>query len=930
DNILLLFVFWELTTVFSYLLIGHYMSRKASRRAAMQAIIVTTAGGLTMLVGFVMLGTAAGTWSLRGIIDLVIARGVGGPIIVVAALCVLAGAATKAALIPTHFWLPAAMAAPTPVSAYLHAAAMVKAGVYVVARFAPAFADIPGWRPVVLVLGAGTMLLGGYRALRQYDLKLVLAFGTISQLGLIVLLVGYGSRGAALAGLALLGAHAMFKAALFLVVGAVDARTGSRDLRRLSGLWRDMPWMALCGLLAAGSMIGLPPFAGYIAKEAALEAWIHDPDLLGKAALAALTVGSVLTVAYGCRFLWGAFGVKSDSQRDLWVHAQAARDTQAGHASDPLTLAVARPGRKQAALIAPPLLLALGGLALAAIPGMAERMLTTYAGRYPIGHDGHLTLWGGFTPALAITAGVLVAGGLAFALRVKIERWQARSWHPVSADYHYRRFMRWLDDLAADVTSYTQRGSLPFYLSMIFICLVVGPGLGLLGGLIRRAGTVLPGATPQAAAQAYGSIVRLGPFAVAGWERGGEIPIVLVAIAAALLATRARRRLKAVLLVGVTGYGCALIFLLYGAPDLALTQVLAETLTLVVLVLVLRSLPPYFSNRPYKRSRYGRIAIGAAVGGVAMLFAVAAPLARVEPSIAHDFIEAALAGGGRNIVNVALVDMRAWDTVGEISVLLVAATGVASLVFLRQRGKRAPRISDHAHADRGHRAVKRGRWISAAPLIAADRRSVLFEVSTRTIFHAMIVFAMFLMMRGHNNPGGGFAAGLMVGLAITVRYFAGGRYELGEAAPVHPGVVLGIGLFISAAVGLIPLVAGRYAIESTILDLHLPLFGDVHLATSLFFDVGVFFVVVGLVLDILRSLGGEIDRHGERLARRATGRRAARARQATLTSILPEPAASVEGSAHGDAVHSQGMHSQDMHGQGVRGQAQPFEGGEKA
>jgi multicomponent Na+:H+ antiporter subunit A len=240
DDLLLLFVFWELTTVFSYLLIGHHADRKSSRRAAMQAIVVTTAGGLTMLVGLVILGVESGTWRISE----VVADPPSGAAATAAAVCLLVGAATKSALIPFHFWLPAAMAAPTPVSAYLHAAAMVKAGVYLVARFTPAFGEVPAWQALVIALGAGTLLVGGYRALRQHDLKLVLAFGTVSQLGLLVLLLGAGTRGAALAGLALLGAHAMFKAALFLATGAVDAVTGTRDLRRLSGLWRTMPGTA--------------------------------------------------------------------------------------------------------------------------------------------------------------------------------------------------------------------------------------------------------------------------------------------------------------------------------------------------------------------------------------------------------------------------------------------------------------------------------------------------------------------------------------------------------------------------------------------------------------------------------------------------------------------------------------------------------------
>ena len=407
DDLLLLYVFWELTTVFSYLLIGHYADRKASRRAAMQAIVLTTAGGLAMLVGLVVLGHAAGTYRLSEIL----ADPPAGTAVTVAVVLLLVGAITKSALVPFHFWLPAAMAAPTPVSAYLHAAAMVKAGVYLVARFAPAYADLPAWRVIVLALGSTTLLVGGYRALRQHDLKLVLAFGTVSQLGLIVLLVGYGTRATALAGIAMLGAHAMFKAALFLVVGVVDAATGTRDLRRLSGVGRALPVTAVAGALATASMIGLPPFAGYVAKEAALDALLHDdggwPAVV---VLVAVAVGSALTVAYGLRLFWGAFSSKHPS-------VAVAHPDPAGTDAGPVEgfAAVSRP---PLLLVAPAMVLALLGIAVAAVPRVGDHLLSPYAETLARGEAGHLVLWAGLTPALGITAAVLAAGVLLFAARV--------------------------------------------------------------------------------------------------------------------------------------------------------------------------------------------------------------------------------------------------------------------------------------------------------------------------------------------------------------------------------------------------------------------------------------------------------------------------------------------------------------------------------
>jgi multicomponent Na+:H+ antiporter subunit A len=306
DDVLLLYVFWELTSVTSFLLIGYSDEKEDSRRAAVQALLVTTLGGLVMLLGLILLSLEAGTTSLSGIL----AEPPGGTTTSVALVLLLVGAFTKSAQVPFHPWLPAAMAAPTPVSAYLHAAAMVKAGVYLVARFAPSFAEAPPWRPLVITVGVVTMVVGGWRALRQTDLKRLLAFGTVSQLGFLFVLVGAGTREAALAGAALLLAHGLFKACLFLTVGIIDHETGTRDLRVLSGLGRRLPVLAVSATLAAASMAAVPPLFGFISKEAAYEAFLHGgpADL---ATLAGLFVGSVLTGAYSAKFVWGAFATKT-------------------------------------------------------------------------------------------------------------------------------------------------------------------------------------------------------------------------------------------------------------------------------------------------------------------------------------------------------------------------------------------------------------------------------------------------------------------------------------------------------------------------------------------------------------------------------------------------------------------------------------------
>jgi len=867
DDLVLLFVFWELTTVTSYLLIGHYSDRKASRRAAMQAIVVTTAGGLAMLVGVVVLGEAAGTYRLSE----VVAHPPGGTAATVAIACLLAGAATKSALLPFHFWLPAAMAAPTPVSAYLHAAAMVKAGVYLVARFAPAYSQHTLWRWTVVVLGAGTLLLGGYRALRQHDLKLVLAFGTVSQLGLVTLLVGLGTRATALAGLAMLGAHAMFKATLFLVVGVVDAATGTRDLRRLSGVGKELPLTALAGALGTASMIGLPPFAGYVAKEAGLEAVEHlDDHVVGLVVLVAIAVGSVLTVAYGLRLWWGAFATKrAVVPASALVPDSVANQVDGARAPGTTSRVATRPDAEPAAVSHPSLLLVwpalvLGtlGLVVAVVPHLGERYLRPYAATLP-GEAGHLVLWAGLTPTLALTLVILACGAALFVVREPVEALQARlMYRGPDADRVYRRSMRRLDDVAADVTATTQRGSLPLYLGIVLVVFVVGGLVSLLMG-------------------------DAWPDAVRPWDHPAQTVLAAVAIVSAVLVARARRRLKAVILLGIGGYAVAGLFLLQGAPDLALTQVLTETVTLVVFVLVLRRLPPYFSDRPLAGSRWVRLAVGVGVGLTVAGIALVAPGARVHAPVTEHFADEAVGwGGGKNIVNVTLVDIRAWDTMGEISVLLVAATGVASLVFLSRRGGQIFRARDAA-PDRAvwsgttasgdpMAALRRGTdparvdapatnrvWLRAGATLAPQRRSVIFEVVVRLLFHTMVVYSVFLLFSGHNQPGGGFAAGLVTGIALAVRYLAGGRYELGEAAPVQPGLLLGTGLFLSAGVGIVAMLAGGSVLQSWIVEADVPLLGHVKLVTSLFFDVGVYLVVVGLVLDILRSLGAELDRRAD-------------------------------------------------------------------
>ncbi|SNY68952.1 Na+/H+ antiporter subunit A [Paractinoplanes atraurantiacus] len=785
DDLLLLYVFWELTTVFSYLLIGHKPDQAAGRRAAMQALVVTTAGGLAMLAGFVILGHGAGTYRWSEIAE--------GPLpagSTTAAVLILAGALSKSAIFPFSFWLPAAMAAPTPASAYLHAASMVKAGVFLVGLLGPVLAVTPAWQPIAVIGGAVTLLLGGWAALRQNDLKLLLAYGTVSQLGLLTVAFGAASKAAALAGVALLVAHALFKATLFLVVGIIDKLTGTRDLRELSGLARRMPVLAGVAALAVASMAGLPPLAGFVGKEALFAAFEHDPLVL-----AVLVAGSVLTVAYGLRFLWGAFGDKSVAAIDA--------------------------ARPSPAFIAPAALLAIAGLAVGVAAPALDRVLTPYVNLWS-GTTDHLALWHGFGLPVLLSVVVLLGGTAIFLAQRRGLRWPEQ--RLPAADGVYRRLMAAIDRAAVEVTGATQRGSLPFSLGVILLVLVVMGATTLL----------LSGFRPDG--------VRL-------WDSPLQLVAGAVVVAAALIAVRAQRRLTAMILVGVCGYGVAVLFVLHGAPDLALTQFLVETVTIVMFVLVLRRLPRRFSERP-RASRWIRMSVAVATGLVTSAMAYVAVSGRLAVPVSVDFPGPAVSfGGGHNVVNVALVDIRAWDTMGEISVLVVAATGVASLIYQRSAALQRRRAEQTV-------PPRQAGWL----LAGESRESIILQVVARLLFHAIVLFSVYLLFSGHNAPGGGFAGGLVAGLALTIRYLAGGRRELNAAAPVDAGLVLGTGLLIAVGTGAAALIAGGQVLQSALVDVTLPLIGHVHFATSACFDVGVYLIVVGLVLEILRSLGGELDR----------------------------------------------------------------------
>ncbi len=639
DQLIALFVFWELTSITSFLLIGNGDSSARARAAALQAIFITGSGGLVMMAGLIVIGQAGGTYRISELL----LDPPSGAAVNVGIVLVLIGAFTKSAQAPFSSWLPAAMVAPTPVSAYLHSATMVKAGVYLVARLAPMFALTGSWRVLVLVVGATTMLVGGLRALRQYDLKLLLAYGTVSQLGFMMLLFGVGDYHIAEAGIVLILAHGAFKAALFMVVGIVDHETDTRDIRELHGFGSASGWriVKVVAVISAASMAGLPPLFGFIAKEKALDGYLEHGDFTGAtAALVVIVLASILTFAYSARFVLGIFGTFGEPDRDVVsmnAHAPSALFTAPGVVLSLATVAF--------------------GVAPVLVDGLIEGATTAL---YPGTDPAPVELFAGFNPALALSM-VIIACGIALTLlRQPVADIQARTSTGLraipSTEQGFLAVLRSISVVATRVTATVQNGSLPIYLAIIVLTVTLVP------------------------LAAFASELDALPQFI---EEPAHVALVAIMVAAGLGASIVRHRIAAALMLGAVGYAMAGLYVAQGAPDLALTQFSIETLSTVLFVLVLRFLPRSWRHRAPAIAAPMRIVVAGAVGVAVFVFALSASAARSdvdEPSMSGVMIENSLPKGkGANVVNVILVDFRGWDTMGEITVLLVAAVGAVSL-----------------------------------------------------------------------------------------------------------------------------------------------------------------------------------------------------------------------------------------------------------
>jgi multicomponent Na+:H+ antiporter subunit A len=772
DNVLTLFVFWELTGFTSYLLIGFEHERAAAREAAIQALIVTGAGGLALLAAGVLLIDVAGTTSLSA---MVAARSsiVASPFYTAIGGLVLFAAFTKSAQAPFHFWLPNAMEAPTPVSAYLHSATMVKAGVYLIARMTPALGSTPLWTAAVTTAGAATMVLGAYRAVQQTDLKRILAYSTLSALGVLTMLLGVGTREAVTAALVYLVAHAGYKGALFLVAGAIDHEAGTRDISALAGLGRTMPITALAGGAAAISMAGVPLTLGFVGKDGAYEALLHAHDWFPW--LLVLVVASSIPLGVA-GLLAGVLPFRGDDAAVKQVH-------------EPAWL-----------LWLPPLVLATSGLLAGIVPSILDSPLSTAATAIvAVPAAVSLRVWHGVTPALLLSVLTLAAVGFGYMVH---EALRTRTWTPrYGTETVYNGVLSALDTVSRTIAPALHSASLRTYVMVIVVTST------LIGGTALVADPGLGSALPRT------SIA------------GHDVLIVFLIIAGAVAATLAGSTMGAVLSLGAVGYGVATMFLSFGAPDLAMTQFSVETLTVLIYVLVFRHFRGLGPLSPrLVRVRDGVIATGIGLFIGALLLSVATT--ETAAGLREYFVTfGPTLGHGRNIVNVILVDFRAFDTLGEITVLATAAIGVRGLL----------RFAADAQSDGGVRP-------STSPI---------FRTAARLLMPLLLLFAVFLLLRGHNQPGGGFVGGLVSGSAFALYAIAFGVRRARQALLVRPLTLLGSGLLIALASGLPAVLRGQPFLTASWIS------GPVPLGTPVLFDVGVFLVVAGVVLMMIFSLAEE-------------------------------------------------------------------------
>ena len=638
ENLITIFVFWELTSLSSYLLIGFNHEKEESRKAALQALLVTGLGGLALLAGFILTGIAGGTYSIAKLLD-------SGDIIrnhalyLPALALVLTGAFTKSAQVPFHFWLPSAMQAPTPVSTYLHSATMVKAGIYLLARFNPIMGSTLEWNYLITIAGVTTMLVGALMALYQTDLKKLLAYTTVSALGMLVLLLGIGTTLAIKAAMVFLMVHALYKGALFMIVGAVDHSTGTRDVTRLSGLMRVMPFIGIAAAFSGLSMSGFPPLLGFVGKELIYEAHLHAPNAaitLMTASIIGNAVNVTVAIMVGIFPFWGKTSATAKKAHPV-----------------------------QFAFWIGPFLMSLCGVILGIMPNSIAMPLISPAVTAIKAQTilVELKTWHGVTLVFMLSVLTVALGIGFFHFREKFRKFAPglKFLIPFSPSRVYDYLLKGMLRFADLQTRFLQNGKLRYYLITIVLVTVSM----VCTQLFRMKG--FPVSISFSGLQFY------------------EAGLVLVMFMATIMAMVTPSRMAAVASLGVIGFGVAMIYVLFGAPDLALTQFLVETLTVIIFVLVIYHLP-YFQEFSSTKSRIRDAIVAFLAGSLMTILILTARHVQIAQQISTYFSEnSAPLAHGRDIVNVILVDFRAIDTMGEITVLSIAAIGVYALIKLKPK-----------------------------------------------------------------------------------------------------------------------------------------------------------------------------------------------------------------------------------------------------
>ena len=792
ENILLMLVFWEITSLTSFLLIAYKYEAHDARIAARMALAVTGGGGLALLAGLLLLGNIAGSFDLTVILakgDVIRAH----PHYPFVLVLMLLGAFTKSGQFPFHFWLPNAMAAPTPVSAYLHSATMVKAGVFLLARFYPVLSGTDLWFVLVGTTGAVTFAYGAYVALLKHDFKGLLAYSTISHLGLITLLFGLNTPMSAVAAVFHIINHAIFKASLFMAAGIIDHECGTRDMRRINGMFKYMPWTATLGILAAGSMAGVPLLNGFLSTEMFFTEAVGHPAFEGYARWvlpAFATVAGMLSVAYSARFVHDVFFngepvdlPKTPQEPPRWMRL-------------PVEILVG-------------LVLVVGFLPQFAVGSI---LLAAAGAVLPSGiPDFKLAVWHGWNLPLAMSVAAFGLGLTYYWRRHHIFELHDRYAPKIASTVAFERVYRDAGRLASWFLAKIDNQSLHRYLALLIAF------VGVLGtwAWLSLPGRSLAGSLPftpidGAAIVALGGLI-VGALGTVIWHR---------------------QRLVAVVFLSVAGLVVALAFIRFKAPDLALTQLSVEVVTIVLLLLSLRFLPreatPERSSS--RRLRDGGLALLGGLGIAALTYAM---LTRPFETISgYHLANSYTGGGGTNVVNVILVDFRAFDTLGEIAVLAMAALGLHALLD----GIRLKPCAPSATND-------------------ADRYPIMLAEMMRPLLPLALAVSVYIFLRGHNLPGGGFIAGLIAAVAFMLQYLASGIDFATSRMRIDFIRMLGAGLLIATATGLASWLFGHPFLTSTFGYVHPPVIEKFELASAMVFDLGVFLVVVASILLALSELG---------------------------------------------------------------------------